>query len=300
MVEKDLKELGTRFGDYVSVMKPSIALLNVFVGIAAILLAVGIGAPLVVVLATAVAGFLAAGGAGAINCYVDRELDRQMTRTRKRPIPDGRVSAGRILIFGLILTVVGVGFAAIYLNLLTAFFIAMGVFWYIFVYTIWLKPRTKWNIVIGGVAGCFSALAGWSAATGTVSLEGVLIATLIFLWTPGHFWSLAIAKTSDYMNTEIPMLPVVEGETRASIYTALSNVLLFPFSIVLFLLTVNWYNTIIAVLVGALLIAVNVRFLVANTRLAKRPDALRAWKVFKQSAQYLFLTLVLIVTAHVL
>ena len=198
-------------------MKPSIALLNVFVGVAAILLAVGIGAPLVVVLATAVAGFLAAGGAGAINCYVDRELDRQMTRTRKRPIPDGRVSAGRILIFGLILTVVGVGFAAIYLNLLTAFFIAMGVFWYIFVYTIWLKPRTKWNIVIGGVAGCFSALAGWSAATGTVSLVGVLIAALIFLWTPGHFWSLAIAKTRDYMNTEIPMLPVVEGESRASI-----------------------------------------------------------------------------------
>src|SRR5208337_4763778 len=115
-------------------------------------------------------------------------------------------------------SVVGVGLAT-FLNELTATFIGIGVFWYVLVYTLWLKPRTKWNIVIGGAAGSFSALAGWSATTGTVGIVGILVATLIFLWTPGHFWGLAIARSRDYENGEVPMLPVVVGVTRASLYT---------------------------------------------------------------------------------
>jgi protoheme IX farnesyltransferase len=287
-------------GDYLSVTKPSIALLNVFVGIAAILLAVGLAAPLVALSTIAVAGFLSAGGAGAINCYVDRELDKHMTRTRNRAVPSGRVSADRILILGLILSVAGVGLAAAFLNLLTAFFMGMGIFWYIFVYTMWLKPRTKWNIVIGGAAGCFSALAGWSAVTGTVALEGLLIAALVFLWTPGHFWGLAIAKSKDYVSAEVPMLPVVEGTSRSSFYTALSNVLLFPFTIALFLLTANWMSLTVAVGVGIALVALNIRFVVANIRLTRNPNPFGAWKVFKLSAQYLFLALSLLVVGHIL
>ncbi len=295
-----LSNLSNRIGDYVNVLKPSIALLNVFVGIAGILLAVGTAAPALAIAITALAGFLSAGGAGAINCYIDRELDRYMTRTRNRPVPGGRIQANHVLAFGLILSFVGVGLAAVYLNLLTAFFIGMGVFWYILVYTLWLKPRTKWNIVIGGAAGCFSALAGWSAVTGAVSVEGVLIAALIFLWTPGHFWGLAIAKTKDYADGDVPMLPVVEGVSRASFYTALSNVLLFPFTVSLFLLTANWNNLISALVVGALLVALNVRFLLANLRLSRTPNAMNAWKVFKQSAVYLFVILFLIVAGHIL
>jgi protoheme IX farnesyltransferase len=295
-----LNNLSNRIGDYVNVLKPSIALLNVFVGVAAILLAVGTAAPALAVAVTAMAGFLSAGGAGAINCYMDRELDRYMTRTRNRPVPGGRIQANHVLAFGLVLSFAGIGFAAVYLNLLTAFFIAMGAFWYIFVYTLWLKPRTKWNIVIGGAAGCFSALAGWSAVTGAVSVEGVLVAALIFLWTPGHFWGLAIAKTKDYMDGNVPMLPVVEGVSRASLYTALSNVLLFPFTIALFLLTVNWSSAISSLAVGALVIALNVRFLLANIRLTRVHDAMSAWRVFKQSAGYLFLMLLLIVAGHIL
>lgn len=118
-----------------------------------------------------------------------------MSRTRHRPVPIGRISADRILVFGLALSVEGIALAAVFLNLLTAIFIAMGVFWYIFVYTLLLKPITKWNIVVGGAAGCYSALAGWSAATGVVGQVGTLLAVLIFLWTLGHFWRLAIAKT---------------------------------------------------------------------------------------------------------
>jgi len=297
-VEK-LTTLANQIGDYLSVMKPPIALLNVFVGIAAILLAAGFEASIASILVITAAGFFSAGGAGAINCYIDRELDKHMTRTRNRPIPSGRISANRILTLGLALSFAGIGLAVVYLNYLTAFFIGMGIFWYIFVYTLWLKPRTKWNIVIGGAAGCFSALAGWSAVTGAVSLEGLLVAALIFLWTPGHFWGLAIAKTKDYSEVEVPMLPVVEGISRASFYTALSNALLFPFTIALFLLTVNWSNAVAAVVVGAILAAINIRFLIANIRLARVPDQFKAWKVFKLSAQYLFFVLVLIVIGHI-
>jgi len=163
-----------------------------------------------------------------------------------------------------------------------------------------LKPRTKWNIVIGGAAGCFSALAGWSAVTGAVSWVGVLVAALIFLWTPGHFWGLAIAKTRDYENGEVPMLPVVEGVNRASFLTALSNVLLFPFTVALLFLTVNWSSIYIVVIVGGAIIALNLRFLIANIKLTKKPDSFSAWKVFKLSTSYLFVTLILIVIGHIL
>jgi len=289
-----------RFGDYFSVMKPSIAMLNVFVGIAAVLLAGGLEVAPMSMLAIGTAGFLAAGGAGAINCYIDSELDRHMSRTRGRPVPSGRVSAENILILGLALSFGGVALAVVYLNLLTALMVGMGVIWYIFVYTLWLKPRTKWNIVIGGAAGCFSALAGWSAVTGTLGLEGLLVAALVFLWTPGHFWGLAIAKTKDYSDVEVPMLPAVEGVNRASLYTALSNILLFPFTMLLFYLTVNWENMFAVIAVALLLVWTNVRFAIANLKLARAPDQFKAWRVFKLSVQYLFITLILVVVGHIL
>lgn len=203
------------------------------------------------------------------------------------------------MVLGLAFSFSGVALAGLYLNLLTAFFIAMDVSWYIFVYTLWLKPRTKWNIVIGGAAGSFSALAGWSAVTGAVSAVGLLVGALVFLWTPGHFWGLAIAKAKDYANGDVPMLPVFDGVGRASSYTALSNVLLFPFTIALFILTVDWSHIIAAILVGVVIIAINVRFVIANLRLERVPNAFSAWKVFKLSAQYLFVILVLVVLGHI-
>ena len=291
---------GNRIGDYFAVMKPAIAFLNVFVGIAAILLAVGLSAPLWAIIFTSAAGFLSAAGAGAINCYIDRGLDKRMARTRWRPIPAGRVPADQILSLGLILSFAGVALAAVFLNILTAFFIGLGVFWYIFVYTMWLKPRTKWNIVIGGAAGCFSALAGWSAVTGGIGLVGILVASLVFLWTPGHFWGLAIAKSKDYENGDVPMLPVVDGQTKASHYTAISNILLFPFTIILYLLTVSWSNLYGAIIVGVGIVLLNFRFLHANLELLRTADTSSAWKVFKLSVSYLFLILLLTVIGHIL
>jgi len=285
--------------DYVTSLKLPISLLNVFVGITAILLAMGMHASPEVMILTGFSGFLAASGAGAVNCYIDRELDRRMTRTQARPIPGGRVPASNVLALGLVFSLVGVGFAVFYLNVLTGLLLGLGVFWYIFVYSLWLKPRTKWNIVIGGAAGSFSALAGWSAATGTLGVVGVLVAALIFLWTPGHFWGLAIAKSNDYENGDVPMLTVVEGQVRASEYTAFSNLLLLPFTIALYIITVNSENLLVVTIVGLAIVVLNMKFLVANVRLSMLHDAMSAWRVFKLSASYLFIVLCLIVLGHV-
>jgi protoheme IX farnesyltransferase len=285
-------------GDYLSITKPAIAALNVFVGVATMLLAAGLyylNAYSVMLLV--VAGFLAAGGAGALNCFLERRIDSGMNRTRNRAIPSGRISANGALALGLGFSIVGVALATL-LNVLTAAFIGVGVFWYVFVYTLWLKPRTKWNIVIGGAAGSFSALAGWAAITGSISLIAFLVALLIFLWTPGHFWGLAMAKSDEYASIQIPMLPVVDGTHKSAMYTAFSNFALFPFTVGLFALTASKANYPALLIFGIALIALNVRFLLANLRMIRNPAPTNAWRVFKMSISYLFVILLLVVAAH--
>jgi len=285
-------------GDYLSITKPAIAGLNVFVGVATMLLAAGLHVlnaySLVLLVA---AGFLAAGGAGALNCFIERRTDSRMNRTKSRAIPSGRISARGALALGVVFSVVGV-LLAMLLNELTAAFIGVGVFWYVFVYTLWLKPRTKWNIVVGGAAGSFSALAGWAAVTGSISLVAFLVALLIFLWTPGHFWGLAMAKSTEYASINVPMLPVVDGASTSAVYTALSNLALFPFTLGLFVLTASTANILALTGLGVALIAFNARFLAANVKMIKNPVPTNAWRVFKMSISYLFVILVIVVTAH--
>ena len=285
-------------GDYLSITKPAIASLNVFVGVATMLLAVGLyylnTYSMVLLVA---AGFLAAGGAGALNCFLERRTDSRMNRTRNRAIPSGRISSNGALALGLGFSILGVGLAT-FLNELTAAFIGIGVFWYVLVYTLWLKPRTKWNIVIGGAAGSFSALAGWAAVTGSISLTAFLVALLIFLWTPGHFWGLAMAKSDEYASIQIPMLPVVDGAHKSAMYTALSNFALLPFTIGLFALTASRSNFLALLILGTALIAFNARFLLANLRMIKNPAPTNAWRVFKMSISYLFVILLIVVAAH--
>jgi protoheme IX farnesyltransferase len=285
-------------GDYLSITKPAIAALNVFVGVATMLLAVGLYVlNAYSILLLVAAGFLSAGGAGALNCFLERRIDSRMSRTRNRAIPSGRISSRGALTLGLAFSMVGV-VLAFFLNGLTAAFIGLGVFWYVFIYTLWLKPRTKWNIVIGGAAGSFSALAGWAAVTGSVSVIAFLVASLIFLWTPGHFWGLAMAKSSEYASVNVPMLPVVDGAHISAIYTALSNIALFPFTLGLFTLTASRGNILVLVVLGIALIAFNARFLAANVRMIKSPVPTNAWRVFKMSISYLFVILLIVVAAH--
>lgn len=298
------KSAGSTFvstiSDYVGMTKPTIALLNVFVGVATMLLAVGLNIVTATsLLSLCVTGFLAAAGAGALNCFLERRLDSGMNRTRHRPLPSGRISAAGAAVFGITLSITGVVLSALLLNALTALFIALGVFWYVFVYTLWLKPRTKWNIVIGGAAGSFSALAGWAAVTGSISLIAFIVAMLIFLWTPGHFWGLAIAKREEYAKVQVPMLPVVDNAKTSSLYTAISNVALFPFTLGLFMLTARG-NILLVMLLGGLLVVFNLRFLAANWIMLRNPAPMSAWHVFKMSISYLFVILSLVVVAHII
>ncbi len=186
------------------------------------------------VLAVLAGGTLAAGGAHAINCWFDRDIDGEMYRTRRRPLPDGRIPAWHALVLGIFLIVVAFVVLWVGANLLAASLALAGALIYVFVYTIWLKRTTPQNIVIGGAAGAMPPLVGWAAATGSLDLTAIALFGVIFFWTPPHFWALAQLIKNDYARANIPMLPVVAGERSAKrqtlVYAALTvAVSLVPF-----------------------------------------------------------------------
>jgi protoheme IX farnesyltransferase len=186
------------------------------------------------VLAVFAGGTLAAGGAHAINCWFDRDIDREMYRTRRRPLPEGRIPAWHALVLGIFLIVVAFVVLWVGANLLAASLALAGALIYVFVYTIWLKRMTPQNIVIGGAAGAMPPLVGWAAATGSLDLTAIALFGVIFFWTPPHFWALAQLIKNDYARANIPMLPVVAGERSAKrqtlVYAALTvAVSLVPF-----------------------------------------------------------------------
>ncbi|MBI4362621.1 MAG: protoheme IX farnesyltransferase, partial [Euryarchaeota archaeon] len=232
----------------------------------------------------ALAGYLAVGGCGALNGYLERESDRRMERTASRAVPAGRVSPRSALLWSIIL-LAGGHLAALALNPLTLLFVAAGASTYLGVYTLWLKRRTPWNIVIGGAAGSFAPLAGWSAATGQAGAPAAILGLLIFLWTPGHFWGLAIRYREDYERASIPMLPVRVGAARAARYTALSNFLMVPAA----LLLVPTYGPLYGLPVAAL----GAYFALENIGLLR--DAERGHRVFRASILYLTCLLMLLV-----
>ncbi|MEM3087106.1 MAG: heme o synthase [Halobacteria archaeon] len=215
--------------DCLSLTKPRLTSLNLLAGVTGFLLASGPAVDFRAFCLLLAAGYLSVGGSLSLNAYLDRDIDPLMGRTALRPLPTGRMAPRRVLAFSL--AVLGSGLlAAALLNTATLLFVAGGAAFYIGVYTLWLKRRTPWNIVIGGAAGSFAPLAGWAAATGGVGVPGLFLAALIFLWTPGHFWGLAIKYREDYARAGVPMLPVVAGEETAARWAALSNLALVPFT----------------------------------------------------------------------
>jgi len=204
--------------DYIALMKPRVMSLVVFTALVGLLVAPGHLHPVI--------GFTAllciavgAGASGALNMWYDADIDAIMTRTVNRPIPAGRVLPGEALAFGLMLAVGSVVVLGLLVNTLAGVLLAATIAFYVLVYTMWLKRSTPQNIVIGGAAGAFPPMIGWAAVTGDVSLAPVLMFLIIFLWTPPHFWALALLKSDDYARAGIPMLPVVAGhdETRRQI-----------------------------------------------------------------------------------
>ena len=198
--------------DYLSLFKLRIVLLLDATAVGVMFPAAHGHPSLVAVLAVLVGGTFAAGGAHAINCWFDRDIDAEMSRTRRRPLPTGRIPAWHALTLGIVLNVLAFAVLWAGANLLAALLAIAGTLIYIFVYTIWLKRSTPQNIVIGGSAGAIPPLVGWAAATGTIDLTALALFAVVFFWTPPHFWALAQVMKADYARANIPMLPVVAGE----------------------------------------------------------------------------------------
>jgi protoheme IX farnesyltransferase len=200
---------------YVALTKPRIIELLLVTTFPAMVVAAD-GLPgLGVTLATLFGGALAAAGANTINCFLDRDIDAIMQRTHHRPLPSGLISPERALAFGVSLSVVSFVFLALSVNLLTAVLAESAILFYVFVYTLWLKRSTVENIVIGGAAGAVPPLCGWAAVTGSLDAAPLIMFAVIFLWTPPHFWALAITYTDDYAEAKVPMLPVTHGAREA-------------------------------------------------------------------------------------
>ena len=206
-------------GDFVALLKPRVMSLVVFTAFVGLIAAPATPNPLVAVIAL-LSIAVGAGASGALNMWYDADIDAVMTRTAGRPVPSGKVLPGEALIFGLVLSGLSVMTLGVLVNWLAGFFLAFTIFFYAVVYTMWLKRSTPQNIVIGGAAGAFPPMIGWAAATGTLSLESVILFLIIFLWTPPHFWALALFKCEDYARAGIPMMPNVVGEasTRRQIF----------------------------------------------------------------------------------
>ena len=217
-------------GDYIALMKPRVMSLVVFTALVGLAVAPGSLHPVAAFTALLCIA-VGAGAAGALNMWYDADVDALMTRTARRPVPMGRVRPGEALAFGLTLG----SFAVVTLGLLVSWvasaLLAFTIFFYVVIYTIWLKRSTPQNIVIGGAAGAFPPMIGWAAVTGSLSLEPVLLFLIIFFWTPPHFWALALYRTEDYARARIPMLPVVSGDASTRRQIMLYTLILVPLGV---------------------------------------------------------------------
>jgi len=272
-------------GDFFALLKPrvmSLVIFTAFVGMAAAPQGLNPLLGAIAILAIAVG----AGASGALNMWYDADIDAVMSRTRSRPIPAGRVLPGEALAFGLVLAVLSVMTLGVLVNWLAAALLAFTIFFYAVIYSMWLKRATPQNIVIGGAAGAFPPVIGWAAATGTVSLESIVLFLIIFLWTPPHFWALALFKAGDYERAGIPMMPNVAGEasTRRQIFAY--SVLLAPVGVLPWLMGfAGTFYGIVSVALGAGFVwyGLKVLTMAADDRAMKPAKAL-----FGYSLVYLF------------
>jgi protoheme IX farnesyltransferase len=267
--------------DYVELTKPTVQSLLLLTTIATMYVA-GDPSPLLVGL-TCLGGYLSAGGAGAVNHFLDRDLDARMSRTATRPIPAGRVSPRAALLFGCALAALSLLELSLAVNPLAAGLSFAGFLGYVFVYTLWLKRRTPQNIVIGGAAGAVPPLVGWAAVTGSVSGTAVMLFFIVFFWTPAHFWSLSLLMQRDYALAGVPMLPVVRGEQETRRQILLYAVLLYAVTQLPF--CAGGFGAIY--LAGSL--ALGLAFIGGAVRLYRRADRRSALQLYLFSLVYLAL-----------
>jgi protoheme IX farnesyltransferase len=275
--------------DYVQLIKPKIIPLLLLVAVASAIIAARAIPPYPVLIGLLGAGTLTSAGALTINSYLESDIDARMKRTRKRPLPSNRVPPARALAMGLVLLGSGAVVSFVFLPPLATLFILLGALVYIPVYTVWLKPRTSWNIVLGGFAGSCAALAGWYAITTSEPLIAWILAALVFVWTPSHFWSLAVITEEDYSAAGIPMLPSVVGVKKAAKFIVVNTLLLIPISLLFYLYLTGAGGTIY--LIGAFIF--DLLILATNVKLLLAPTKSNAFLAFKFSSPYLALIFVL-------
>src|SRR3984885_12869765 len=220
----------TTVGDFFALLKPRVMSLVIFTGLAGIVAAPGHVNPLTAFTALLCIA-IAAGASGALNMAYDSDIDRLMTRTAKRPIPMGHVAREEALAYGWALTALSVSTMWLFVNLLAACLLAFTIFFYVVVYTLWLKRRTPQNIVVGGLAGALPPAIGWAAVTGSLSLAPIVLVAIIFMWTPPHFWALSLWRSEDYARAGVPMLPVVRGKRSTRNHILFYALLLAPLGV---------------------------------------------------------------------
>jgi heme o synthase len=220
-------EAGGDVADYVALMKPRVMFLVVFTALAGLVAAPGSMHP-VLAIAALICIAAGAGAAGALNMWYDADIDARMARTAARPVPRGRVTPEEARTFGAVLAIGSVLCLGLMANWLAAALLALTIGFYVFVYTMWLKRTTPQNIVIGGAAGAVPPMIGWAAATGGMSIEPIILFLIIFVWTPPHFWALALLRTGDYARAGVPMLPVVSGAGATRLQILLYSLILAP------------------------------------------------------------------------
>lgn len=267
--------------DFIELLKPGVMTLVVFTAIAGMAVAPGSIHPFMAMVAI-LSITIGSGAAGAINMWYERDIDAIMTRTKKRPIPTGRVSPNEALAFGIVLTVLSIMLMGLALNWVAAGLLGFASFFYVVIYTMLLKRSTPQNIVIGGAAGAFPPLIGWAAVTGSVSIYPVILFAIIFFWTPPHFWALAIYKNPDYKKAGVPMMPAVAGIKSTKRQMLVYTLLLAPLCLVPFFTD----DAGLIYLTGA--VGLNALFIYHAIKVLKSESLKPAKSMFAYSIIYLF------------
>ena len=265
-----------KINDYISLLKPRVMSLSIFTSIVGMIIAPGsldlLTSSLVILAIT-----IGSGASGALNMWYERDTDALMARTKDRALPLKRISPMGALLYGVVLAIFSVCLLYYVSNLLAASLLALTIFYYIFVYTIWLKKRTPQNIVIGGAAGAFPPLIGWASVSGSLSLEILLLFLLIFLWTPPHFWALALYQSDDYKKAGIPMMPIVVGDKKT-----VTMIILYSFTLLPVTMMMSYYYSIFFAISSAIL-GISFIYLALNLR-----TFLGEGQMFVKKAQTLF------------
>ena len=281
-LSKPAGSVWTPLFDFISLLKPRVMSLVVFTGFVGLYLAPGDGNPILQTIAILCIAF-GAGASGAINMWYDRDIDAIMSRTKSRAIPSGKVTAEAALTFGVLLAGGSVMVMGLAINWVASILLMVTIMFYVFVYTVWLKRRTPQNIVIGGAAGAFPPMIGWAAATGTVSVESITLFTIIFIWTPPHFWALSLYKSDDYKAAGVPMMPLVHGRYETKKQILLYSIVLGPLGIVPF-----WLGALGAVF-GATAALLGALFIATAWRVMRDDSDKNCKQLFGFSIFYLFL-----------